>query len=182
MAAVTPKGNGHRRRLMLAAAGSILILVLAAIWAGCGGSSGQGTTVSQLDDQAAGASTVSGSTVGGVGSTGGQGSVLVDYQWDQCTADMTPRYGDPETAKKVCSALQTTYPTSQKSQLAQILPTVETTVGATPVPGSSIPGTGSGQAGGNSNGNTPGNGGSGGGGSGSGWDSGGIDITVPPSP
>ncbi|MHB8859238.1 MAG: hypothetical protein ACYC6Z_07135 [Thermoleophilia bacterium] len=187
MVAVTPKGNGHRGRLMLAAAaGSILILILAAFWGGCGGSSDQGTTGSQLDDQAAGASTVSTGTVGGVGSTGGQGSVLVDYQWDQCTADMTQRYGDAETAKKVCSELQTAYPTSQKSQLATILPTVETTVGATPAPGSTIPGTGGGQTGGGSTpgtgGGTPGTGGGNGGSGSSGWDQGGIEITVPPAP
>ena len=187
MAAVSPNEDGRRgRRMLVAAAVLILTMGLAVIWAGCGDSAQQGTSGSQLDDQAAGASTVSTSTVGGVGSTG-QGSVMVDYQWDQCTADMTTRYGDPETAKKVCSELQTSYAASQKSQLATILPQVETKVGAAPVPGATIPGgngtggTGGSNTTGGGGGGSQGGGSQGGGGGGSGWDSG-IEITVPPAP
>ena len=185
MAADSPKGNGRRgRRKLLAVTGLILTMGLALLWGGCGSSAQVGSTGSQLDDQSAGATTISTSTVGGVGPSG-QGSVMVDYQWDQCTAEMTQRYGDQETAKKVCSELQSSYPASQKSQLTTILPKVESTVGATPVPGATIPGSGGGNSGGTSGdgtgGGSPGGGSPGGGGD-SGWGSNGIEITVPPAP
>ncbi|MDO8735962.1 MAG: hypothetical protein Q7K29_02615 [Thermoleophilia bacterium] len=162
----------------------VAMLGLILVWGGCGDDK-QSSTGSQLDDEAAGAST---STVGGTGSTGGSVTgdsgqdVMVDYSMDQCTSDMTTRYGDVETARKVCSALQEDYSSSPSNQLANVLPTVESDVGATPLPGSTIPtpGTG-GQTGGGTN--TPG-GGTGGntnGGTG-GWDGGGIEIVVPPAP
>ncbi|MHB9111697.1 MAG: hypothetical protein ACYC4D_03590 [Thermoleophilia bacterium] len=167
----------------------VAMLGLVLVWVGCGDDGNQGSTGSQLDDEAAGAST---STVGGAGSTGGsvtdgssQGNAMVDYPMDQCTSEMTKRYGDVETARKICSALQTDYSSSRRSQLATILPPVETVVGATPLPGSTIPGT-EGQAGGDTGGNTDTNTGGGTGGntnSGSGgWDGGGIEIVVPPAP
>jgi hypothetical protein len=158
------------------------MLALVLVWVGCGDDK-QSSTGSQLDDEAAGAST---STVGGAGSTGGsvtdgsgQGNAMEDYPMDQCTSDMTKRYGDVETARKVCEALQTDYSSSTRNELTTILPTVETNVGATPLPGSTIPGT-DGQTGGtdNTGGGTGGNtdGGS------SGWDGDGIEIVVPPAP
>lgn len=166
-------GNGRRGRQMVAAAVMLVLTIsLAIVWGGCDDSSKQGTSGSQLDDEAAGAST---STVGGVGSTGGSGNVMVDYQWDQCTQDMNLRYGDLGMAQKVCAALQTNYSSSPMSQLPTILPTVEASVGATPLPGSTIPGsTGSSNTTTNTTTTPPG---SGGGTGNPGW--GGIDITVP---
>ncbi len=182
MAVVSPHGNGRRGRLIVAAAVAVIMIIGSAlVWGGCGDSSNTGTTTSsQLDDEGVGASTGI-SSVGGTGGTtsgeSGQGNVLVDYQWDQCTVDMQKRYGDLETAKKVCAELQTNYGSASTSQLPVILPQAETSVGATPLPGSTIP-TGGGTQPGTS---TPpaGNSGSGGGG---GWDSGGIEITVPSGP
>lgn len=177
-----PYGNGPRGKLKVVLA-VIAMLGLVLVWVGCGDDGNQSSTSSQLDDEAAGAST---STVGGAGSIGGsvtggsgQGNVMVDYPMDQCTSEMTARYGDVETARKVCSELQTDYGSSQRTELAAILPTVETKVGATPLPGSTIPGA-DGQTGGNTGGNTnTGTGGSTGGSSG--WDDG-IEIIVPPAP
>jgi len=34
---------------------------------------------------------------------------LQDYPWDQCIIDQTERYGDEETAKKVCGYIKSTY-------------------------------------------------------------------------
>jgi hypothetical protein len=34
---------------------------------------------------------------------------LADYPWEQCIADQTERYGDEETAKKVCGAIKAMY-------------------------------------------------------------------------
>jgi hypothetical protein len=31
---------------------------------------------------------------------------LADYPWDECILDQTERYGDEETAKKVCGAIK----------------------------------------------------------------------------
>jgi len=176
-----PDGNGPRRKLKVVLA-VVAMLGLILVWGGCGDDN-KGSTGSQLDDEAAGAST---STVGGTGSTGGSVTggqeAMVDYSMDQCTSDMTTRYGDVETAKKVCSALQDDYSSTPSSELATVLPGVESSVGATPLPGSTIPtpGTG-GQTGGGTN-NTGGNtGGNTNGGSG-GWDGGGIEIVVPPAP
>lgn len=187
MIVANPYGSGPRGKLKVLLA-VVAMLGLALVWVGCGDDGKQDSTGSQLDDEAAGAST---STVGGAGSTGGsvtggssQGNAMADYPMDQCTSDMTQRYGDVDTARQVCSALQTEYSSSQLSQLPTILPTVETQVGATPVPGSTIPGTNGSTGGGTGdNTDTPGNntGGNTGGGSGS-WDGGGIEIVVPPAP
>ena len=34
---------------------------------------------------------------------------LAAYPWDQCIIDQTERYGDEETAKKVCGAIKAMY-------------------------------------------------------------------------
>lgn len=34
---------------------------------------------------------------------------LADYPWDECIIDQTARYGDEETAKKVCGYIKSTY-------------------------------------------------------------------------
>lgn len=34
---------------------------------------------------------------------------LADYPWDQCIADQTEKYGDEETAKKVCGYIKSKY-------------------------------------------------------------------------
>jgi hypothetical protein len=34
---------------------------------------------------------------------------LAAYPWDECVADQTERYGDEETAKKVCGAIKAMY-------------------------------------------------------------------------
>jgi hypothetical protein len=37
------------------------------------------------------------------------GMDLAAYPWDQCIADQTEKYGDEETAKKVCGAIKAMY-------------------------------------------------------------------------
>lgn len=181
MIAVNPNGSGPRGKL-IAVAAFVLVVSMALVLGGCGDSANEGTTGSQLDDQSAGASTGT-TTVGGAGSTGGsttggasQGNAMADYPMNQCVVDMTKRYGDEATAQKVCSGLQTNYGSSPMSQLATLLPPLETQVGATPQPGSTIPTTPGGTTGGGTGGNPGGNPGSSGSG---GWDSGGIEIVVP---
>lgn len=38
-----------------------------------------------------------------------KGINLADYPWDECIADQTERYGDEETAKKVCGYIKSEY-------------------------------------------------------------------------
>ena len=38
-----------------------------------------------------------------------KGINLADYPWDECIADQTARYGDEETAKKVCGYIKSEY-------------------------------------------------------------------------
>ena len=38
-----------------------------------------------------------------------KGIELADYPWDECIADMTERYGDEETANKVCGMIKAKY-------------------------------------------------------------------------
>ena len=38
-----------------------------------------------------------------------KGIKLADYPWDECIADQTARYGDEETAKKVCGYIKSEY-------------------------------------------------------------------------
>ena len=179
MKAVNPNGSGPRGRLFVLAAGVVVLLAgMALIWSGCGDSANQGTSGSQLDDEGSGGST---SSSGGDGSGGsGDGNAMVDYSWDQCTSDMTKRYGDVEKAKEVCGQLQADYSSQPMNQLATILPKVEQQVGATPLPGSTIPGSTTGGTGGQTGGGT----GTPGGDirPGGGWDSRGIERVVPAAP
>ncbi|MFA5810491.1 MAG: hypothetical protein WC935_09220 [Thermoleophilia bacterium] len=175
MKAVNPNGSGPRGRLVVLAVGVVVLLVgMALIWGGCGDSAKQGTSGSQLDDEGSGGSTSGNGSDGSGGSS--DGNAMVDYSWDQCTSDMTKRYGDVEKAKQVCGQLQAEYSSQPVNQLATILPTVEQRVGATPLPGSTIPGSTT------SGSTTPGSTTPGGTTPGGGWDSGGIEIVVPPAP
>jgi CRISPR/Cas system-associated endoribonuclease Cas2 len=38
-----------------------------------------------------------------------KGIDLAAYPWDECVADQTERYGDEETAKKVCGYIKSEY-------------------------------------------------------------------------
>jgi hypothetical protein len=38
-----------------------------------------------------------------------KGIQLADYPWEECVADMTERYGDEETANKVCGMIRSKY-------------------------------------------------------------------------
>ena len=38
-----------------------------------------------------------------------KGINLADYPWDECIADQTERYGDEETAKRVCGYIKSEY-------------------------------------------------------------------------
>jgi hypothetical protein len=38
-----------------------------------------------------------------------KGIELADYPWDECVSDMTERYGDEETANKVCGMIRAKY-------------------------------------------------------------------------
>ncbi|MFA5801131.1 MAG: hypothetical protein WC911_01505 [Thermoleophilia bacterium] len=175
MIAVNPNGSGPRGRLIVLAVGVVVLLLgMALIWGGCGDSAKQGTTGSQLDDEGSGGST--GSSGGGGSGGSSDGNAMVDYSWDQCTSDMTKRYGDVEKAKQVCGQLQTEYSSQPVSQLATILPTVESRVGVTPLPGSTVPGSTTPGSTTSSGGTTsPGNTDPGGG-----WD--GQEIVVPQAP
>ena len=184
MIVVNLYGSGPRGMLKVAVAIFVVAMLgLTFVLGGCGDDE-QSVTGSQLDDEAAGAST---STVGGAGSIGGavtdEEKAMVDYPMDQCTSEMTERYGNVEMATRVCTGLQTDYSNSQRSELATILPTVEAKVSATPLPGSTIPGT-DGQTGGdtgNNSSNTGSDTGSNSNGGSNSWDEG-IEIIVPPSP
>ena len=44
---------------------------------------------------------------------------LADYPWDQCIADQTERYGDEETAKKVCGAIKAMYGSKQEMEIVK---------------------------------------------------------------
>lgn len=38
-----------------------------------------------------------------------KGIELAEYPWDECVSDMTERYGDEETANKVCGMIRAKY-------------------------------------------------------------------------
>jgi hypothetical protein len=42
---------------------------------------------------------------------------LADYPWEQCIADQTERYGDEETAAKVCGAIKAMYAAKEKMDI-----------------------------------------------------------------
>lgn len=184
MKAVSPLGGGQRGKLKVTAGAvavvAALMLMAALVTGGCGGNAGNGSSGSQLDDEAAGASG-GGTGNNGVASqtdgagTAGEGTVMAGYSWDQCLADMTARYGSEDAAREVCSSVQDSYSASPRSELAGVLKVVENSLGVTPV-NPSVPG-------GTGGGTTTTGGGTGGGTGGtadSGW--GGIEIVVPPAP
>lgn len=181
MTAVSPHGSGPGGRLAVAAAVAVLMLGLALVLGGCGGSAGKGTSASQLDDEAAGATGGSGEEVALVEeefAAAGGGDVMAGYTWDQCMADMVVRYGSEETAGEVCGTVQAQYGGSPGSELKTVLPVVESSLGVTPV-NPAVPG-GSTGTGGTQTGSTGGSTGGSGGSSDGGW--GGIEIIVPPAP
>ncbi len=202
MTALVRGNDGKRGRWQAAATATAVALLafLAVVAAGCGGS-GQSSTGSPLDQKAAGATVAARTgtgTTARVATVGGNQQVLAGYTENQCVADMTARYGSAAAAQKVCAELSASYgPATPESQMATILPKVESKVGVTPVPGAKIPGqpAGSSQPGqpapGGGGGTPPSGGTPPGGGSpapsqptsgGGGWPSGGISITVPGSP
>jgi len=50
---------------------------------------------------------------------------LADYPWDKCVADQTERYGDEETAKKVCGAIKAMYGSKDYEKEGFVIPTPE---------------------------------------------------------
>lgn len=42
---------------------------------------------------------------------------LASYPWDECVADQTARYGDEETAKKVCGAIKAMYGSKEEMDI-----------------------------------------------------------------
>ncbi len=50
---------------------------------------------------------------------------LADYPWDQCMTDMMDKYGDEETAKKVCGMIRSQHGAGSGKKLADVLPEVE---------------------------------------------------------
>ncbi|MHB0866860.1 MAG: hypothetical protein ACYC6B_00290 [Thermoleophilia bacterium] len=162
-------GGGPRGRLLaITVAVAVLTMITALFLGGCGGDDKQASTGSQLDDESG---TSTNRNINAVSGPGGM-EVLQGYTQDQCLAEMTTRYGDAETARRVCSSIQAEYGSStQSTQLATIVPAVETQLGVAPQPGAP-------PLGGTTGGST--GGGSTGGGStddSSGW--GGQVITVP---
>ncbi|MHB1389770.1 MAG: hypothetical protein ACYCXF_00825 [Thermoleophilia bacterium] len=165
-------GGGPRGRLLtITAAVAVLTMITALFLGGCGGDGKQASTGSQLDDQSG---TSTNQNVNAVSGTGGA-EVLQGYTQDQCLAQMTTRYGDAATAGRVCDSIQAQYgSTTPTTQLATIVPAVETQLGVTPQPGA--PALGSTTVGGNTGaGTTPGGGTTGD--TSGGW--GGQVITVP---
>ncbi len=162
-------------------------LILTLILGGCGGSGSQNTgTGSQLDQQAAGASTgTTGTNTGGTTTApavSGNVQVLAGYTADQCLADMTARYGSSSDAQRVCAQVHQDFgANAPKTQLPAALTQTESKLGVKPVAGQ--PPAANVSAG--NGGGAPAGGGTTGGGSGgtsSGWDNGGIVITVPQGP
>jgi hypothetical protein len=43
---------------------------------------------------------------------------LASYPWDQCVADQVERYGDEETAKKVCGAIKAMYGSKEEMEIS----------------------------------------------------------------
>ena len=43
---------------------------------------------------------------------------LADYPWEQCIADQTEKYGDEETAKKVCGAIKAMYGSKEEMEIS----------------------------------------------------------------
>lgn len=175
MKAVNLGGEPRGRLLAITVAVVVLTMITALFLGGCGGDDKQASTGSQLDDESG---TTANQDVSSVSGTGGV-EVLQGYTEGQCVAEMTTRYADPETAKRVCDSIRTEYGSStQASQLATILPAVETQLGVTPLPGA--PPVGGTTGGGTTGGGTTGGGTTGdtsGGTPGGGW--GGQVITVP---
>lgn len=168
-------GSGPRGVLKVGMAGfMVLMLGLVLMLAGCGDSE-QSSTNSRLDSEGSGASEGSTATTGDA-AAGTGGTVMVDYTEDQCVTDLTNRYGSAETAQQVCDSLQQSYSGSASTELAAILPAVESNLGITPSNPAYVPG--------NSGGTTPDDTtppeGSAGGSSGGGW--GGIEVQVPQGP
>jgi hypothetical protein len=52
---------------------------------------------------------------------------LADYPWEQCIADQTERYGDEETAKKVCGAIKAMYGSKETLEVKEkfVIPSPE---------------------------------------------------------
>lgn len=50
---------------------------------------------------------------------------LANYDWDQCIIDQTERYGDEETAKKVCGSIKALYGSKQKLREDFVIPEPE---------------------------------------------------------
>ncbi len=115
-----------------------------------------------------------------------QADVMVDYSWDQCVADMKVRYGDEETARRVCGSIREDYSDRSESELEAVLPAVEAKENVSPAAGGGPAGsngggaTAGGGASGGGNNTGGGSGGNAGGNGGNGW--GEIEIQVPPSP
>ncbi len=173
MKAVRSLGSGPRGRLVVIAAGAVvLMLSMVLLLSGCGDEETEGTVSSQLDGDGSAAGT---SSVGDVGPAGGaaagdenQEDVMVGLTWNDCVADMTVRYGDEEVARRVCNSIRTDYSDQPESELASILPAVEAKENVSANPGGSTPGGGSTGGGGGGTQTSPG------------W--GEIEIVVPPAP
>lgn len=165
-----PYGNGTRGRSRSLAVVAAMMLVLALVLAGCGGSD-KSTTGSQLDDQGTGATTGTGTDNSSTGATVNPvAPVLAGYTAEQCLADMTARYGSGSVAEQVCALVQASYGGSvpQSELNATILPKLEQQHPEwKPQPSPTQPPAQT-QPPGSSTGNT--------------WDSGGIEITVPGQP
>lgn len=180
MAVGNTHGSGPRGVLKVGMAGFVVLMLgLVLMLAGCGDSE-QSSTNSQLDSEGSGASG-SGSATTGDAAAGTAETVMVGYTEDQCVSDLTNRYGSAETAQQVCDSLQESYSGSASTELATILPAVESSMGITPANPAYVPGGGGGTAPG---GTTPPDGSSGGsggtGGNNGGW--GGIEIVIPQGP
>lgn len=51
---------------------------------------------------------------------------LAAYPWEQCIADQTEKYGDEETAKKVCGAIKAMYASKEEQAKEEfVIPTPE---------------------------------------------------------
>lgn len=186
------------QRAWLAAMGvAIFLAALALLMGGCGGSDNTSASQEDISSQDEFSLAENSLPVGPPidNSAGAGGDVLPGYTASQCVEEMTARYGDADTAGRVCEAIRAGYGgfAAGPEELANVLPAVEMSLDVTPLPDAPVyagdgdagvvPGDSGYQDGGDTYDVPPGSDDTSSEPDGGGWGgSGGIEIVVPPSP